>query len=647
MTEAGRYRPEIDGLRALAVAPVVLFHAGIPGFSGGFVGVDVFFVISGFLITRIIHSELVAGTFSIVHFYERRARRILPALSVVLVAATMVAALLMSAMDMIEYAKALAATALFASNLWFWRQAGGYFEPDVETHPLLHTWSLAVEEQFYIVFPLLLIACMRFFPARLKLLVALVSAASFALAVWLVRTSPNAAFYLAPGRAWELGLGSMLALGMMPEIRGRLVREALGWIAVALIVAPVLLYSGATPFPGLAALPPCLGAALILHLGAESGAGRALAWRPLVFVGLVSYSFYLWHWPVIVLLKGVLATSRLPISWGTAAIAVSFMLAVLSWRFIEKPFRSPRAFSRRGIFLFSAGAISAVLAVAAGLWVLRGVPQRFDAATGALADARYDRNPRRDECMERGPGAFCRVGKEGVPPSFLFWGDSHADSLQPGVALAAERDGIAGYVAARRSCAPLTGVIQDEPGCSEAAGATLAWLRAHPEVRTVILLARWPYWRSGLYYGDEPGPPHPLKPGVPAQGGMDRAALFDFASAATLDALAAMGKRVVVLGDTPEIGWDVPARLFAARRFGTTAPSPPTTAEAQAREAPAAQAFRAKGARYVSLLPNFCAANCRVMDGASPLYIDDDHLSAAGARAVITPVLEPILLEKS
>lgn len=643
MTEAGRYRPEIDGLRALAVLPVLLFHSGMPGFSGGFVGVDVFFVISGYLITRIIYAELRSSSFSIVHFYERRARRILPALMVVLLAATAIEMLLISPTDMIQYAKALGATVLFGSNLWFRQQAAGYFEPDVEMHPLLHTWSLAVEEQFYIVFPLLLMVCVRYSGRRVTPAVALVTLASLAWAVWAVRTSPNAAFYLAPSRAWELGIGALLALGAAPQLRGRAVREVLGWGGIALIVAPVLLYDGTTPFPGFAALPPCLGAALILWLAEGSSAGRILAWRPLVFVGLISYSLYLWHWPVIVLLKGIFAVDRLPIALALVAIAASLVLAVLSWRFVETPFRSPARVSRRTIFLAAAASGGAMLALSAGLWVSRGLPQRLDATSRAIAEARYDRNPRRDECMEQRPGHFCRIGKEGAAPDFLFWGDSHADSLQPGVELAAQQAGTAGYIAARRSCAPLIGIVQDEPGCTDSTQGTVDWLAEHPEIRTVILIARWPYWRSGSYYRDEPGPPHAIRAATATQAEMDRTALFDSAVRATIEALTRMGRRVVVLGDTPEIGWDVPTRLFAAHRFGTAAPAPPTATDAEARQASAAQSFRATGVRYLSLLPAFCAGTCRVMDGNAPLYVDDDHLSAAGARAVIAPVIQPIL----
>jgi hypothetical protein len=287
--------------------------------------------------------------------------------------------------------------------------------------------------------------------------------------------------------------------------------------------------------------------------------------------------------------------------------------------------------------------MAATLALAAGLWVTRGLPARLSPEAAALAEARYDSNPRRDECLEQVPGHFCRVGAAAVAPSFLLWGDSHADSLQPGVERAAQADGTAGYIATRRSCAPLIGVRQDEPGCTDAGRAMIAWLKLHPEVRTVVLIARWPFWRSGTYYAGEPGPPHPLSALTPDRAGLDHAALFDAAVADTLNALKATGKRVVVLGDVPEIGWDVPTRLFAAYRFGTTAPAPPTAAQARARQAGAERVFHALGADYVPLLPYFCRRDCRVTVAGAPLYVDDDHLSATGARAVVAPMLSRIL----
>src|SRR5271170_3095038 len=292
-----RYRPEIDGLRALAILPVLLFHYRVSPFRGGFVGVDVFFVISGYLITQLIEAERREGRFSIARFYERRVRRIFPALFVMLTAATIAAAFILFPVDLVRYANSLLATAGFAANFEFWREAG-YFDVAAAEKPLLHLWSIAVEEQFYLVFPALLLL----FQSRRVAITLAIFVLSFAFAVWGVIHAPSAAFYLLPGRAWELMLGALLALHAVPFIERRWIREALAVTGIALIAIAVFGYSKDTPFPGAAALLPCLGAALVIYSSVPgiTSASAVLSLPPLVFVGRISYSLYLWHWPLYV-----------------------------------------------------------------------------------------------------------------------------------------------------------------------------------------------------------------------------------------------------------------------------------------------------------------------------------------------------------
>ncbi len=442
--------------------------------------------------------------------------------------------------------------------------------------------------------------------SRIRTIVALLSAASLALAVRLVATDPHAAFYLAPARAWELGLGALLALGAAPRVPAGW-RDSLGWAALAMIAAPVLLYTRDTPFPGLAAIPPCLGAALLIHLDGAGSSGRLLAWRPLGLLGLISYSLYLWHWPVIVLLEGMLGVAALPPIWGLAAVAVSLLLATLSWRHVEQPFRTPGRFSRTTIFALAGTSIAAVLAVAAGLWVARGLPGRLAPDESALIEARYDRNPRRAACMGRSVAeGLCAIGREGAEPSFLLWGDSHADSLQPGIELAAERAGERGLVASYEACAPLPGVRQETPGCDAAQRAVLDHLARRPGIGLVVLAARWPLWRTGTYVGDEPGPPHPIAASAPGQAGLGRPALFDAAARDTVRRLRAMGRRVLVIGSVPEIGWDVPVRLFAARRFGA---SPRRLRRRAGRRSPARRRTAASP-RWRATIPACAISTC-------------------------------------
>ena len=360
-----RYRPEIDGLRAIAVAAVILFHAGFALFGGGFVGVDVFFVISGFLITSIIVEELKTGRFSVLRFYERRARRILPALFTVMAACVPFAYRLLSPDDLKDFAQSLAAICLFASNVLFWGESG-YFDTQAELKPLLHTWSLAVEEQFYVLFPLLLLVAWRLGRRFLLVLIGAIAALSFITSVEEVKNFPSAAFYLLPSRAWQLLVGALASFvaDRWPSVAlrqpaVRLASEAFGWGGMAMIVMALFLFDEQTPFPGLNAALPTVGTVLVL-LGASdrTSVGRMLAWRPLVGLGLISYSAYLWHQPLFAFTKHALLAD-LPTDLAIVLCAVTIVLACLSWRYVEQPFRDRSLISRGMVFALSAAGMAA------------------------------------------------------------------------------------------------------------------------------------------------------------------------------------------------------------------------------------------------------------------------------------------------
>ncbi|MGR3464996.1 acyltransferase family protein [Limimaricola sp.] len=431
------YRPEIDGLRCLAVVPVLLFHAGLPPFSGGYVGVDVFFVISGYLIATILFEDLAAGRFSIARFYERRARRILPALFVVVLACLPFGWTWMLLREFKEFLQSVAATALSVSNVYFWLKSD-YFALEAELLPLLHSWSLGVEEQFYMLFPGLLLL-LHGQPGRRQIGALLaIGAASFAAGLWYISTHPMMVYYLLPFRAWELIAGAACAY-----LHHRHGRWPNGWLALAgagLVLYAMLAYDAHTVFPGWAAVPPVLGSALII-LYADPGAllGRVLALRPVVFVGLISYSLYLWHQPVLAFARHYLGHEpAAPVL--VALLLLCVLLAVLTWHFVEKPFRrrGPLALlpRRKHVYAWSAASIVAVTGIGVAGDLRAGFPGRLSdwemrvyVESGWYSDCMYTR----DAPAPAPPDAGCVVNP-GQPRKAALFGDSVMSSLAPSFA---------------------------------------------------------------------------------------------------------------------------------------------------------------------------------------------------------------------
>lgn len=361
-----QYRTEIDGLRALAVLPVIAYHAGFAGFSGGFVGVDIFFVISGYLITSILLDELQNQQFSLLGFYERRIRRILPALFFVLACTAAVAGWLLLPHEQAAFGRSLMAVVTFASNILFWKESD-YFATESEYIPLLHTWSLAVEEQYYVIFPLLLAFLWKFGRQPIYLSLGLLALLGIATAEWLWRVDAGANFYLLPSRFWELLLGALAAMYLKNNA------QANGWLAelmsalgLVLVLGSIFLLNTSLPFPSSYALLPTVGASLIILFAAPSNwVGRFLALKPLVFVGLISYSAYLWHQPLLVFAR--MQPYLEPNLELMAAMAFSsLLLAWFSWRYVERPFRNRQHFSRAQIFMFAA--VGSLLFLGLGYW---------------------------------------------------------------------------------------------------------------------------------------------------------------------------------------------------------------------------------------------------------------------------------------
>ena len=462
------HRPEINGLRAVAVLPVIFNHAGFSFAAGGYLGVDIFFVISGFLITGILLSDLRRGQFSLFGFYERRARRILPALVAVVAATSFFCWIWMIPVQFLQFSKSIIAVTLFYSNVFFW-QTNDYFAPAAEVLPLLHTWSLAVEEQFYLIFPLLLAAIWRFGMHRVWWFLLALAVGSLLVAEWGWRNAQSANFYLAFGRAWELLAGSLVALWMARHTHR--VSALWSWIGLAMILAAMLWFDETTPMPSLYGVLPVVGTALVLLCGrADVGAGRLLSFPPLVGLGLISYSAYLWHQPVFALTRLRLPEPPSPLLLA-GLIGVTLALATLSWAFVEQPFRGragSRRFSSRSIAGLSV--LSAAAMIGFGLFGITsgGASFRLPAEARMRAD-QFEQAVRNVNNMIRlGRCALPFAHRERALAPFLAQWDCHAtaDGGRRRADLAIWGDSHAGPVAAALRLNGVDVMQMSGAGCS-------------------------------------------------------------------------------------------------------------------------------------------------------------------------------------
>jgi peptidoglycan/LPS O-acetylase OafA/YrhL len=489
------YRRDIDGLRAVAIIPVVLFHFGMQRVPGGFVGVDVFFVISGYLITGIIFREIGEGTYSIVDFYDRRIRRIFPALITVLVACLVISFAFDLPSSMRGVSKATVATLLFSSNFYF-NGVSGYFDQAVRLNPLLHTWSLAVEEQFYVVFPLFAFAIRNFDRKGKFFLLVSIAVVSLAWSIWLVDVDSSAAFYLPQSRAWELVLGSILTLGVIPEVRGWKA-EATAIAGLALIIGSIVLLSQNSPFPGIGALAPCIGAAAIIHAGISTSVARVLSMRPMVGVGVMSYSMYLWHWPMVAFYRAFYGEpSRLT---KVELVAALVAISAASLRYIERPFRSKPHLLAPGQTLTAGGLAAAALASVAIFAIPLAVSVRQIPAEVIAVDnySKYNFAPslRSGQCFlssrHNDFAAFdlgtCLHIEQGAK-NVLLIGDSHAAHLWVG--LSTQYPAINFLQATSSGCKPII-MSRGATRCTDLINMVFHDFLPANHVDSIILSADW------------------------------------------------------------------------------------------------------------------------------------------------------------
>ena len=620
--------------------PVILFHADL-GCPGGFVGVDLFFVISGFLITSLILKEINENTFSLINFWERRIRRILPAL-VVLVLATLVGGWFLFLPDDFEaLGKSVIAQVTLLSNVFFYRQSlwnGGYFAPVSETKTLLHTWSLAVEEQFYVLFPLLLILLARQKRFSIAQAILWLGTGSFILSVVGSYYVLGATFYLLPTRAWELMMGAFLAAIPGRQLSNPRLNEAIGWSGLGLIFYAILFYTRETRFPGLAAIPPCLGAALIIYSGGGNNVKptvicRALAWKPVVFIGLISYSLYLWHWPLLVFSKyyyDYLYDTKIQ-SWQlrAALLLASVVLAAASLKWIEAPFRKRLICPRRPqVFAFAGCTMLAILIFGGVVYWKHGIHSRLSAKAQIFCNGQDDRAFLNEiSPQQAAAGQFAELGAQSTnqPIKILLWGDSHAVSVAPALDELCRRFSVRGVEATHPSTAPILKYFKVEKfGLNEKAPAfsqSVVEFIAKNHIKIVILGAFWSNYTPSNTVADN--------------------------LAETVQTIMASGASVYVLKDVPCPVYDVPMRAaFTEMLHGDLAnleiPQVKYAAMNHDYE-PIFNRLTKIGATVLDTPQYFLNPNglYDVIRNDRVLYRDGYHLTTTGAK-VLLPMFEPL-----
>jgi len=666
-----KYRSEIDGLRAVAVVSVILYHAGFSFFKGGFVGVDIFFVISGYLIASILYKEISTGNFSFLYFYERRIRRIFPALFFVSLICLFFAWFWLAAKEYKRFSESLATINVFSSNILFWSQ-DGYFSPNTALKPLLHTWSLAVEEQFYIFFPFLLLwkPVRKYYLSVLSLIFLL----SFAWSEYSFMLYPKANFYLLPARAWELLAGAILAL-VLPrlQVKKGLVYQVLALLGFMMIIYSIVALSKIDLMPNKLSLLPVMGAVFIIAFANKTTViGKILGSKPIASIGLISYSAYLWHQPLFafarVRILGTVSTDIYLI-----LIGATFALAYLTWRFIESPFRKKNRFSRRQVFI--GGIVGASFFIIFGLVGIfsKGLPGRFsgDAAYYASFSDKY-RPVNGEVCYSNRKNLLFPPQKQCIyNPEFYLniavWGDSHAGAITEALAqeMVAQKQGLIEVVYI--GCPPVVGLkhYTKKDQCNRFNIEALKYLKKST-IQTVILSARWPLYLEGKRFNNGEGGVEPGKDeyGLPID--RDKSFVHDIAFIPevgriyrrTVTELLATGKRVVLVYPIPEAGWNVPDYFTKIYLHNyTLLQNTVVSTSLDAFKLRTKNAYQQldqlpQHPNLLKIYPEkvFChtalKGRCILEYNKKPLYYDDDHLNYLGGELVSKEIIKGMQAKK-
>ena len=622
-----RYRSDIDGLRALAVLGVVIFHLQLGFIPGGYTGVDIFFVISGYLISKTIFEEIEKSEFSIANFYVRRARRILPGFLSVVALTSIAAYIFLHPSELVNYSKSAIASALFAANIFFYSSLD-YFSPSANEIPLLHLWSLGVEEQFYIFFPLIALVAMRLGKFWLNVTVAGILLASLIISQSLLYIDPTSSFYLLPSRAFELLIGSLIALPNFPTIRNSKTSLASAFIGMAAIGASFFLYEETTKFPGVAALLPCLGAALlIVGCQRENIVGRALSLKPLRFIGKISYSLYLVHWPLIVFADRLFPTTDEKLR-AACVFALCLVLATLNYIIIEQTFRKAKQDWRPLRLLgISAASLACVVGISGYVTVKGGFVQPTATRTvNALAVLQY--NYAKDfldgTCFLRPEQTSTDALRIGCLPkasqkSALLWGDSHAIHLYPGLKPLFEDRGYFLGALTSSGCPPILDFdAYLRPNCRASNDHDFEIIKQlHPSM--VIMSAIWPLTPDAI---------ENLKK--------------------TIDKLSDLGIKTVVLGTSPIYKQSVPLLVIKKVEAGETDMISSDELELSSiinSKNAVSAVVTATTAKFVDVFKIICPNDkCPMADAdETPYYYDIHHFSPAGSMHFAKELMPQII----
>jgi len=680
MSSTLNYREDIDGLRAIAVSSVVLYHFGVTGFGGGYVGVDIFFVISGYLIGSIVFAQLGKNKFSFSNFYIRRIRRLFPASFAMTVFSLLLGYWLLLPGDFRELGQSIVASTLYASNVLFYLKAG-YFDTASHMKPLLHTWSLSVEEQFYLIFPLAAWLCYRYLRRAMLAVFIFACLASFAAAVIYINHDQSAVFYLYPFRAWEMFLGVVAGMGgwsFGKYGQQRLPSHLIAVTGLVLVCYPILFYTKETQFPGLTALAPCLGTLLLLLSGAQAGNSvtRLLSTAPFVFLGKISYSLYLWHWPIFVFYTYALV--REPTFTDSLILILATLAAsIFSWKYIEQPFREPATNGNEKRRAFGSTFVASSLCILIGFFIYKadGLPARMDPETARISAVSNDFLRDWTGCLKAEnsvlPGLnHCVVGNPYQSKNLLLvWGDSHAAAFRAGIKAAAEQSQQDVLMLWRTGCPPVVGLRKEESAnstqenreCTPHNEKVMEYIQQNENIKAVVLVGRWSYYLNGRGVGTDADHLITLTSLTSAAPDKNTADLFMNAFDNTLKSLQQKNVKLYVMEQVPEFSRYNSSKLARQLQTGTsdaagaqhlfTESYSDVVARQGSMQNYLADAERAGKVSIVKTHSLFCQADiCSLMLNGTPAYFDNNHVTTTASlymQSLYAPIMRYMATSKA